>query len=115
MAKTDMVILDLDRPRELRFGFKALKSIEGMFKKPLMEVDLGNLKSDTLEKILYAGLKGDDTDLEFDKMEDLLDEMPYNELVNKMTEAIGIAYGVDKEEVKRAMEEDEKPKDNKKK
>jgi len=32
-----------------------------------------------------------------------------------MTEAIGIAYGVDKEDVKRAMEEDEVPEDDKKK
>ena len=112
MAKTDMVILDLDRPRELRFGFKALKMIEGMFKKPLMEIDLGNLKSDTLEKILYAGLKADDKDLEFDKMEDLLDLIPYTEIVTKMSKAIGIAYGVNEDEVEKAMET---PEDNKKK
>jgi hypothetical protein len=112
MAKTDMVMIDLDRPRELRFGFKALKMIEGMFKKPLMEVDLGNLKSDTLEKILYAGLKADDKDLEFDKMEDLLDLIPYKEIVGKMGDAISKAYGIDPGEVEKAMET---PEDNKKK
>ena len=101
MAKTDIVMIDLDRPRELRFGFKALKMIEGTLKKSLIEVvqaGLNNLKSSDLENILYAGLKEDDSELDLNKIENLLDKTSYIDLISKMTDAINKAYGSDKEE-----------------
>jgi hypothetical protein len=119
MAKTDIVIIELDRPRELRFGFKALKVIEGTFKKSLMEIvgeGLNKLKSNDIERILYAGLKEDDNDLEFDKVEELLNKTSYFNLITKMTDAIYKAYGVeetkedDNERFKKPEVEDDKKK-----
>lgn len=111
MAKTDMVILELDRPRELRFGFKALKVIESMFKKSLIDIvkaGLNELKSEDIEKILHAGLKDDDSELEFGKMEDLLNKTSYVDLITKMTEAIYKAYGIEdtEDETIKVQEED---------
>ena len=74
MSKTDLVILELDRPRELRFGHKALKMIEATLKKSLLEIVQGGMNkvtAITLERILYAGLIGDDKDLKLDDIEDL--------------------------------------------
>ena len=119
VAKTDVVIIELDRPRELRFGFKALKVIEGTFKKSLIEIvgeGLNKIKSEDIEKILHAGLKDDDSDLEFDKVEDLLNKTSYFNLITKMTDAIYKAYGMeetkedDNERFKKPEVEDNKKK-----
>ena len=98
--KTDIVIIELDRPRELRFGHKALKLIKSMLKKSLMDSikeGINGIEPETLEKILYAGLVGEDDTLTLEKIEDIIDTTPYSNLLVKMTEAIHKAYGIDED------------------
>lgn len=103
MSKLDTVILELDRVRELRFGFKGLKIIEGMFGKPLLEIDLHKLKSDDIQKIIYAGLVSDDKELTLDEVEDIIDMINYMELIKKMNLAIAKAYGIEPDLVEKSF------------
>lgn len=98
MDKNDVVIINLDRPRELRYGHKALKTLLAMTGKDIESIDLENLDLEELEKYLYCGLlsdaKANGQTLALTDMEDLLDEAPsFGELINKMTEAIQKAMG----------------------
>lgn len=96
--RNDVVIINLDRPRELRYGHKALKTLLAMTGKDLESVDLNNLDLGELEKYLYCGLLSDartnNETLTLEQMEDLLDQAPtWGELLEKMTEALQKAMG----------------------
>jgi hypothetical protein len=95
--KNDVVIIELDRPRELRFGHKALKTLSVMTKKSMEEIE-GAFDPTEMETYLYCGLLSDAKEhgetLKLEDMEDLLDLVrPYSLLVQKMTEAFGAAFG----------------------
>ena len=120
-----MIILELDRPRELRFGFKALKLAKALLEKSIIEVmnemqtnKQGFFDNDIFEKLLYCGLKADDDELKLESIEDILDKMSYAELNSKLVEAIfeayGMGYGAGKVD-KVPVEEAENKEDNKKK
>lgn len=98
MAKNnDVVIINLDRPRELRFGHKALKTFQSISGIGLDEIGKGGYDLDTIEKLLYCGLLSDGRKqgdaLKLEDMEDLLDELPLQEIIDKMTEALSVAFG----------------------
>ena len=65
-------ILNVDKPRELRFGFKALRDIREKFGDRSIE-QLLNIKVDEIPVLVLAGLKWEDKDLTLDVVEDLLD------------------------------------------
>jgi hypothetical protein len=80
MAKSDkntLVVLNLDRPRFIRFGHKALKQLNILTGKKLEQMDEGEFDFGDLEKILWCGLQADakehGEDLKIEDMEDLLD------------------------------------------
>jgi len=95
----DVVYIQLDRPRELRFGHKALKAMEELTGKSVLEIEEiflnGQLSIAMIEKFVYAGLlkdaeKNNET-LTLEKVADLLDEAPaYVDVI----EAIGRAFAV---------------------
>lgn len=97
MDKNDVIIIDLDRPRELRFGHKALKTMLKLTGKKLEEMDMDNFDLEELEKIMYCGLVSDaktnGEDLKLADMEDLLDHAPFNVIMEKMQEAFAVAFG----------------------
>lgn len=100
MAKNnDVVMINLDRPRELRFGHKALKTFQAISGIGLDEIGKGGYNLDSIEKLIYCGLLSDGRKhgdaLNLDQMEDLLDEIPLQEIIDKMTEALGGAFGSD--------------------
>lgn len=66
-------ILNLDRPRKLKFGFKATRLINEKFK----ERDLKKLVEFALEEFIYlawAGLVWEDEKLTEERVEELFDE-----------------------------------------
>jgi len=93
----DVVIIELDRPRELRFGHKALKTMQAL------GVDIVGQKNDEfsiddIEKIIYCGLLSDarknNEPLKLEDMEDLLDQAPsYQHIIDKMQEALTAQFG----------------------
>jgi hypothetical protein len=93
----DVVIIDLDRPRELRFGHKALKTYTAISGKGIEELGQGEFSLDEIEKLMYCGLIPDarkhGETLNLEDMEDLLDVAPYEEIIEKMMEALEASFG----------------------
>lgn len=97
-SNNDVVILDLDRPRELRYGHKGLKMLLAMTGKDIDAIDMENLDLGEIEKYIYCGLQSDakanGETLTLEQMEDLLDQAPsFNHIIEKMTQAFNIAFG----------------------
>jgi hypothetical protein len=97
--KNDVVIINLDRPRMLWYGHKALKTLGALTGKDIdaamsmEELDLGEL-----EKVMYCGLltdaKAHNEVLKLEDMEDLLDMAPsFGEIILKMQEAFNACFG----------------------
>lgn len=118
MSKNDVVIINLDRPRELRFGHKALKTLTALTGKSLEELDLDDkFDMEELEKIFYCGLLSDAREnketLKLEDMEDLLDLAPMHVLLNSMQMAFSAAFGqmeVDEKNFQRVVEQSKKTK-----
>lgn len=97
----DVVLINLDKPRELRFGHKALKTLVSMTGKSLEDLESSEgFDMETLEQIIYCGLLSDarknGEKLELADMEDLLDQAPsYGHILEKVQEAFSSAFGVD--------------------
>jgi outer membrane receptor for ferric coprogen and ferric-rhodotorulic acid len=113
MDKNDVVIIKLDRPRQIRFGHKAIKKLQAM------DIDIeGDFDLTRLEEIMYVGLQYDSKQnnetLKLEDMEDLLDEAPsYNEIVEKMQMAFEAAFGkieIDEKNLQRVAENSKKTK-----
>ena len=97
-------ILDLDKPRELRFGFKALRMIRQKFGDKNLD-QLMNMKIDEIPALVYAGLKWQDSTLTEERVESLLDEaipQKYSimEIIQIITSALTAHLGVDLKKVK---------------
>jgi predicted solute-binding protein len=92
----DVVIIELDRPRELRFGHKALKTYQSISGKGIEEFG-SDFSFAEVEKLMYCGLLSDSRkhgeSLKIEDMEDLLDLAPYEEIIEKMTEALNASFG----------------------
>jgi len=98
---SDVVVLNLDRPRELRFGHKALKTLKSLTGMNLLDIERqlteGNLDPDVLEKMVYAGLQHDaranNETLTLEQVADLLDEVPaYIDIVAAVAKAFVIGF-----------------------
>jgi hypothetical protein len=96
--KNDIVMIELDRPRMLWFGHKALKKLGALTGKSLDQMDFENFDSEQIEKILYCGLitdaKAHNEVLKLEDMEDLLDMVPFNEIIEKMGKAFNASFGI---------------------
>ncbi len=106
--KNDTVIITLDRPRALRFGHKALKTLTAMTGKSIESLgNIGDFDFEDIEKIMYCGLLSDarqnNEDLKLEDMEELLDRVQFKEITNKMTEALIASFGEDEDLGKNAQ------------
>jgi len=92
-------ILDLDKPRMLRFGFKAMRVIRNRFGKKSLD-QLMSIQVDEIPTLAWAGLTHEDKSLTVDKTELLLDEaIPEKytilEITTLILEALAAQMGVD--------------------
>jgi len=107
-------ILDLDKPRELRFGFKSLRAIREKFgNKSLSE--LMNIEVDEIPVLVLHRLARDEKALTLDQVEDLLDAaIPKKYTVLGITtlilEALAAQMGIDTKKVIADNQEAEKKK-----
>jgi hypothetical protein len=98
MDKNDVVIIKLDRPRMLWFGHKALKALGALTGKSLDKLDF-NEDTDLgeIEKMMYCGLltdaKNHNETLKLEDMEDLLDLVPFGDVVKAMEKALSASFG----------------------
>lgn len=97
-SNNDVVIIELDRPRELRFGHKALKKLTALMGKGIEDIGGDELDLEEIEKVFFYGLSKDAREngenLTLEMMEDILDYAPsYGYLMQKMNEAFAVAFG----------------------
>lgn len=96
--KNDVVIIELDRPRVLKYGHKALKTLAAITGVDVDSIDIDNINFDDIERYLYCGLlsdaKANNETLTLEQMEDLLDQAPsFMHIMEKMQEAFSIGFG----------------------
>lgn len=95
--KNTTVILNLDRPRVVRYGHKALKMLGAMTGKTLSNMNEEDFDLGELEKVLFCGLLKDAQEngetLKIEDMEDLLDQAEnFNDILNAMNDALNVAF-----------------------
>ncbi|SFC52207.1 hypothetical protein [Bacillus sp. UNCCL81] len=107
---SETVIIKLDKPRNLRFGHKALKQLKAMTGKTLVQIDesITNLDPEEIEIYMYCGLlvdaKSNNEDLTLEKVEDILEHAEnYKVIIEKIAEAVSRAFGADGDELKNIM------------
>jgi hypothetical protein len=91
--KNTMVVVNLDRPRFVRFGHKALKQLGALTGKKIEEMDENDFDLADLEKIMWCGLQSDarehNEDLKLEDMEDLLDKAEsFGDIMEAMNKAL---------------------------
>ena len=96
--KNDLVIIELDRPRVLRFGHKALKKMTALLGITMDKFEMSELDFADVEKVMYCGLLSDAKEngetLKLEDMEDLLDLAPdYYTIMDKMMAAFNASFG----------------------
>ena len=97
-------ILELDKPRTLRYGFKAMRVIRQKFGDRSLD-QLMSIKVDEIPVLAWAGLTHEDKALTVEQVEDLLDAaIPEKYTILKVTElilgALASQMGVDTKKVK---------------
>lgn len=89
----DVVILELDKPREIKFGVKAIKIIEKIKKCKISNLNLDQLTVDELIQILHAGLI-DKSDVTIEQLEDLIDKyITVGKAIAIISEGFQVAFG----------------------
>lgn len=91
------VVIELDKPRKLRYGMNQLALLEEVLQVPLTE--LGNIRFGVkeLRLFLWAGLTWEDPKLTVEQVGELADNADMNYLVEKVGEALAASLGVEQE------------------
>lgn len=97
-GNNDVVLIELDRPRELRYGHKALKKLVAITGTKVDDIDIENIDLAEIEKYIFCGLLSDAKEngetLALEDMEDLLDRAPtFAHIVEQMTKAFNVSFG----------------------
>ena len=94
-------IYNLDKPRHIRFGFKAFSLIEKTLKTKIGAIDFDSLGIYDQAVMLWAGLHHEDTSLTVDDVMDLVDKhSTIGEAIRKNGEALAEAFGTSGEQGK---------------
>lgn len=91
--KNDAVFIELDRPRELRLGHKALKCFSALRHVPLSKMQEAVEDYDSLSCLYYCVLRQEDPTLTVEQVDELLDKAPLPVLLAKAGEMITAAFG----------------------
>lgn len=95
--KNTEVVINLDRPRFVRFGHKALKQLTALTGKKLESMEENDFDLEDLEKIMFCGLQADAKEngetLKIEDMEDLLDSASsFGEIMVAMNKALEMSF-----------------------
>lgn len=86
-----MVILNLDKPRELKFSHKAMRQFSALTKVSVPEMQQAVQRYDLMTTAVYCMLAAQDDSLTPGQVEDMLDKLPVLEIYAKAVEAMGEA------------------------
>lgn len=88
------VIIELDRPRKLRYGLNQLAALEDAMGVPMSELGHVKMGAKELRLFLWAGLQWEDPNLTIEKAGELADEADDLTYVSeKISEALTAAFG----------------------
>jgi len=88
----DAVFLDLDRPRELRLGHKALKRFSALAGCSMEEMEEAFKDYDKMTCLIYVMLSQEDPSLTPEQVDDLLDGIPVYKLIKTCSQAVAAAF-----------------------
>lgn len=101
-----MVILNLDKPRELKFSHKAMRQFCALTRVSVPELREAVQRYDLMTTAVYCMLAAQDSSLTPNQVEDMLDRLPVLEIYTKAVEAVSEALQGD-EDAKEAPENEE--------
>lgn len=88
------VTLELDKPRQLRFGINALLRLEEVLGFSIMEIATHPIGLKEVRTIISIGLSNNGEILTEEQTGDLIDEYSsIEEITEKMTEAFNLSFG----------------------
>lgn len=94
MSNKIFTVLELDKHRNLRYGYKALIEIEEMLGLGISKINFNALRLKDMAIIIFCGLKHEDESLTVDKVIDLIDShSDIESITRKLAEAIESAFG----------------------
>ena len=88
----DCVILNLDKPRELRCTHKVLKRFSAMQQINVLEIEAKLWQYDICTAMAYCMLVADDPSLTVDQVDDLLDKIKPSDLILEVNKAFMLAF-----------------------
>lgn len=93
------VVLDLDKPRKLRFTLSAMVELEDTTDIKLSQLEDGETSAKKITQVLWIMLKQDDPNLTFKQTVKLVDEHAPDMItvINAVNEAVNLAF-ISKEE-----------------
>ena len=88
------IVIELDRPRKLRFGMGAMIEFEQLTKKKITELTDDDMSGELLANILWIMLRQEQPELTLKQVCDIVDDYADNmtDVVSKVTEAINAAF-----------------------
>lgn len=89
----DTVVLELDRPRELRLSHKVLKRFSALRHVPLSRIEDAVDDYENLSCLFYCAMAQEDPTLTVERVDDLLDRVPVAQLLKKAGELLEAAVG----------------------
>ena len=92
VERNDTVILELDRPRELRLGHKALKRFSALTGCAMTEMEQAMQSYDKMTALLYVMLSQEDPSLTPEAADDLLDAVPVCRLLEAAARAVQASF-----------------------
>lgn len=107
--KNDVVIIELDRARELRLGHKALKRFSALTGSSMVEMDEVTSHYDKLSALMYIMLSEDDPGLTPDEVDNLLDKVKLDYIIEKSSAALNAAFDDEDAEAENAEDGDTPP------
>ena len=93
-----MIILNLDKPRELKFSHKAMKQFCALTKVSVPELETAVQRYDLMSTAVYCMLAAQDESLTPKQVEDMLEDLPVLEIFTAAVHAVSEALeGGDKD------------------
>ena len=90
--KNDTVIIELDKPRTLRLGHKAMKRFSALTECSMADMEAAVQRYDKAAVLVYVMLSEEDPELTPAQVDELLDQVPIKTILTKCSEAIQAAF-----------------------
>ena len=91
-TNNDIVIIELDKPRELKLGHRALKTFCARTKLGVDELTQAVSRYDVMSLLIAIMLQVRYPELEEDRIDELLDNLPLETVIQKASDAIYAAF-----------------------